>query len=484
VSVPARLPPDSSEPEDARATRPYLLRRSSFEAFLRRALSILALVVVDITGLTVGLYIALTLRALVRDPKPILWNLLWDAETDWLPFLVLLMLLVFWRNRLYGPRELREGAGRVVASVALVAALTLAFAIGTNQHITTFGLYVVGAITVAVMISLLRWSYETLTGVVLRSAGVRRRVLLVGDGGQVAHLRSSLGATRSGIDYLFVGQVEPGPELYVKLRNDDLDELIVADDGLAEDELLELVDAAHRRGVRVRIAPRTTQLLVERGEYVPGQGVPLFDVRPPILAGADWALKRTFDLVVSALIVVIGLPVWLVIAVAIKLGSRGSVLYADERIGLGERPFRMLKFRTMVADAAGRQAALEAANEASGALFKIRDDPRVTRVGRVLRRFSIDEVPNVINVLRGEMSLVGPRPLPVRDYAKLEAWHRRRSNVLPGMTGLWQIAGRSDLSFDDLVRLDFYYLENWSLWLDITILVKTLPAVLGRRGAY
>ena len=144
----------------------------------------------------------------------------------------------------------------------------------------------------------------------------------------------------------------------------------------------------------------------------------------------------------------------------------------------------MLKFRTMVAGAAGKQAALEQANEATGALFKIRNDPRVTTVGRVLRRFSIDEIPNVINVLRGQMSLVGPRPLPLRDYGRLEPWHRRRSNVLPGMTGLWQIAGRSDLTFDDLVRLDFYYLENWSLWLDLTILVRTIPAVLGRRGAY
>jgi lipopolysaccharide/colanic/teichoic acid biosynthesis glycosyltransferase len=144
----------------------------------------------------------------------------------------------------------------------------------------------------------------------------------------------------------------------------------------------------------------------------------------------------------------------------------------------------MLKFRTMVADAESQQPSLEDANEASGALFKIRDDPRVTRIGRVLRRYSIDEVPNLINVFRGEMTLVGPRPLPVRDHAMLELWHRRRSNVLPGMTGLWQIAGRSDLSFDDLVRLDFYYLENWSLWLDITILVKTVPAVLVRRGAY
>jgi lipopolysaccharide/colanic/teichoic acid biosynthesis glycosyltransferase len=138
----------------------------------------------------------------------------------------------------------------------------------------------------------------------------------------------------------------------------------------------------------------------------------------------------------------------------------------------------------MVEGAAGQQNALEDANEASGALFKIRDDPRVTRVGRGLRRFSLDEVPNVLNVLRGEMSLVGPRPLPLRDYERLEPWHRRRYNVLPGMTGLWQIAGRSDLTFDDLVRLDFYYLENWSIWLDISILFKTPFAVIARKGAY
>jgi lipopolysaccharide/colanic/teichoic acid biosynthesis glycosyltransferase len=138
----------------------------------------------------------------------------------------------------------------------------------------------------------------------------------------------------------------------------------------------------------------------------------------------------------------------------------------------------------MVAGAAARQEALEAENEASGALFKIRDDPRVTRVGRVLRRISLDELPQLWNVLRGEMSLVGPRPLPLRDYRRLEAWHRKRYLVLPGMTGLWQISGRSGLSFDDLVRLDFTYIENWSIWLDITILARTIPAVLSRRGAY
>jgi lipopolysaccharide/colanic/teichoic acid biosynthesis glycosyltransferase len=207
-------------------------------------------------------------------------------------------------------------------------------------------------------------------------------------------------------------------------------------------------------------------------------------LRPPIFAGGDWVLKRSFDVFVAAAIVVVGLPFWLLIAALIKAGSRGPVLYADARVGLGEEGFKMLKFRTMVDGAEHDQAALEDANEASGALFKIRDDPRVTRVGRVLRHFSLDEIPNVLNVLRGNMSLVGPRPLPLRDHARLDPWHRRRSNVLPGMTGLWQIAGRSDLPFDDLVRLDFYYIENWSLWLDVTILVKTIPAVVTRRGAY
>ena len=237
-------------------------------------------------------------------------------------------------------------------------------------------------------------------------------------------------------------------------------------------------------GVKVRIAPKTTDLLLQRGEYVPGQGMPLFELRPPVLAGTDWVVKKAFDLVVSAVVVLVGLPVWLLIALAIRLDSRGPVLYRDRRIGVGEREFGMLKFRTMVQGAAELQDELEDQNEAAGALFKIREDPRLTRVGRVLRRLSLDELPQVLNVLGGEMSLVGPRPLPVRDYQLLEAWHRKRYNVLPGITGLWQISGRSSLTFDDLVRLDFYYIENWSIWLDISILVKTLLAVFTRRGAY
>jgi lipopolysaccharide/colanic/teichoic acid biosynthesis glycosyltransferase len=203
-----------------------------------------------------------------------------------------------------------------------------------------------------------------------------------------------------------------------------------------------------------------------------------------VLTGWDWLVKRAFDLVVGALVLVLGLPIWLLIALAVKLDSRGPILFVDRRVGVGEREFGMIKFRTMVAEASALQDELEGSNEAEGALFKIREDPRVTRVGRVLRRLSLDEIPQILNVLRGEMSLVGPRPLPLRDYRLLEDWHRARYAVLPGMTGLWQISGRSGLSFDDLVRLDFTYLENWSVWLDVTIIARTIPAVLTRRGAY
>jgi lipopolysaccharide/colanic/teichoic acid biosynthesis glycosyltransferase len=160
------------------------------------------------------------------------------------------------------------------------------------------------------------------------------------------------------------------------------------------------------------------------------------------------------------------------------------VVFRSVRPGIGGRPFACFKFRTMYADAERLQEELEHSNEKGGALFKIRRDPRVTRVGSFLRRWSLDELPQLFNVLRGEMSLVGPRPLPQRDFDRLEDWHRKRYLVLPGLTGLWQVSGRSELDFDDLVRLDFLYLERWSVFLDLSILLKTVPAVVRSRGAW
>ncbi|MEA2384579.1 MAG: hypothetical protein QOH72_4550, partial [Solirubrobacteraceae bacterium] len=214
------------------------------------------------------------------------------------------------------------------------------------------------------------------------------------------------------------------------------------------------------------------------------QSVPLFELRPPVFEGFDYALKRSFDLVGASVILTMLSPLLIACAVAVKLTSRGPVLYRSIRPGIGGQPFACFKFRTMYRDADERQLDLESLNEASGALFKIRNDPRMTPIGRVMRRYSIDELPQLLNVLLGQMSLVGPRPLPQRDYERLEDWHKKRYLVLPGITGLWQVSGRADLDFDDLVRLDFLYLERWSVFLDLSILVKTVPAVISRRGAF
>jgi exopolysaccharide biosynthesis polyprenyl glycosylphosphotransferase len=478
---------------DIRSTTPYL----PFQGAIRRSASVVALVVLDLVGLVLGVYTALTLRAFVYGNDVSQWGLRWKVETDWLPFLTVITVLVFWRAGLYTERERRAGFGRILASLALVAVITLIFTIGTGHNFQTYGLAPTAVLTSAAFIGLLRGSYDVTTSDLLKFAGVRRRAILVGTGESLARLRRTLGASRGGIDYEFVGALSTSPDsaglhalgppsgLPAVLAAHQVDELIVTDSDFSDRELMELVEQAHRRGVKVRVAPRATELLIERrGEYVPGQGVPLFELRPPVFVGADWFVKRGFDLVVSAIVAIVGLPLWAFIALAIKVDSRGPVFYRDSRIGLNENEFGMIKFRTMRADAEAQQAALERENEAEGALFKIKDDPRITRVGGFLRRFSIDEIPQVLNVLRGEMSLVGPRPLPVRDYKLLEPWHRKRYLVLPGMTGLWQVAGRSSLGFDDLVRLDFYYLEHWSIWLDVSILLKTIPAVLNSRGAY
>jgi lipopolysaccharide/colanic/teichoic acid biosynthesis glycosyltransferase len=197
----------------------------------------------------------------------------------------------------------------------------------------------------------------------------------------------------------------------------------------------------------------------------------------------DFVAKRRFDLVVGIVLTVALAPFMLVVALLVKLTSRGPVLFVDERIGFDQRAFRCYKFRTMHRDAAARQGELEPLNEAGGALFKIRHDPRVTPVGKLLRRTSLDELPQLFNVLKGEMSLVGPRPLPVRDFRLMDDADKRRHVVLPGITGLWQVSGRSELPFDQMIALDCRYIESWSLAGDLSILARTVGAVCWLRGA-
>jgi len=202
------------------------------------------------------------------------------------------------------------------------------------------------------------------------------------------------------------------------------------------------------------------------------------------LRGLYLEMKRGVDLLVSSVLLVLTLPLFLVIALLIRLTSKGPVFFIQERVGLNKRIFKMIKFRTMVVDAEQRQQAIEHLNEASGPVFKIRDDPRMTPFGRLLRKSSLDELPQLVNILKGEMSLIGPRPLPLRDYKGFDQdWHRRRLSVRPGVTCLWQVSGRSDITFEKWMELDMEYIDNWTPWMDIKILFKTIPAVIKGNGA-
>ena len=214
------------------------------------------------------------------------------------------------------------------------------------------------------------------------------------------------------------------------------------------------------------------------------QGTPLLSLHSSPPANWDTEVKRIFDFVVASLLLILLAPLFVLVAILIKIDSRGSVFFVQNRMGFNKRRFRLYKFRTMTPNAETRISELEHLNEKTGPIFKMRRDPRVTRVGRYLRRASIDELPQLLNVLRGDMSLVGPRPLSVRDALGMEeAWQRRRFSVKPGITGLWQVSGRSNLSFEEWMQLDLEYIDRWSLKLDCRILLRTIPAVVIGEGA-
>jgi exopolysaccharide biosynthesis polyprenyl glycosylphosphotransferase len=479
---------------DMRRKRPPALSFLLRMATARRLARVLSLLALDFAGVSLAIFTALILKAVVRDHAQ-LSPALHETERI-LAFAYLLTALLFARSGLYAERALRPGLSRIVGSLFQVAFVALVFAVVSGEHFSSYYLFWGALVFALLYVSLLRAGYEWLTGVILRAAGYRRRAVLVGTGKHIRDVAHALAdAPHSPIEV--VGFLSPRAlpanglralgtlgDLETILRSERIDEVIIADPEFPQLDAVELVDQCHQRGVRVRLAPSTMEILIHRAEFVPGQSVPLFELGPPVFEGVDFALKRTFDVVGAILLLVLLSPLLLAIVIAVRVSSRGPIVFRSTRRGIGQRPFQCLKFRTMHTNAEEHQAELEELNEASGALFKIRDDPRLTRVGGLLRRFSMDELPQLVNVLRGEMSLVGPRPLPQRDYDMLEDWHRKRYLVLPGITGLWQVSGRSELDFDDLVHLDFIYLERWSLALDLTIILKTIPAVLTRRGAY
>jgi exopolysaccharide biosynthesis polyprenyl glycosylphosphotransferase len=480
---------------DVRARRPSVLsalRRAHAPQRLARVASLLAL---DFGAVWAAIFSALAFKELVRGT--FVFDRVSGQTWEYLPFVFLVTALLFARSDLYARREKRPGLVAIVSGLFQVAAVSVAFAIANGLDFRSYYIFYGGLVFGLAWVGGARWLYEKVITLALAASRRTRRAILVGSGDQIEAVARALSVSASPRPYEAVGYISLTPRPENGLRNlgrlqdlprlldeHEVDEVVIADPDFPQNEAFELIDRCRERAVAVRIAPTTMEIMTHRHELVPGQGVPLLELKPPVFEGLDFVIKRSFDFVGASALLVVLSPLLLTTAAAVKLTSRGPVLYRSRRPGIGGQPFDCFKFRTMHSNAEQQQDELERANEATGALFKIRRDPRLTLIGGFLRRFSLDELPQLLNVLRGEMSLVGPRPLPMRDYERLQPWHRKRYLVLPGITGLWQVSGRAELDFDELVQLDFLYLERWSVFLDLSILLKTIPAVLMRKGAF
>ncbi len=266
----------------------------------------------------------------------------------------------------------------------------------------------------------------------------------------------------------------------------EVDRVIIAFSRASHQQLLSCIRVCRDHRVAVDVVPRLFELVDGAQSLNQIGGLPLLSIGAPPLSRASRAAKRALDIAISSLLLTVLSPLLLLIAIAIKVNSRGPVFFRQVRAGRGETEFQLFKFRSMYQDAEQRKAEFEQANEATdGVMFKIKRDPRITRVGGLLRRTSLDEIPQLVNVLRGEMSLVGPRPLILKEARHAaQTWHARRLDLRPGITGLWQVSGRSDLPFQEMVRFDYQYVSGWSLARDVEILLATIPVVLSGRGAY
>jgi exopolysaccharide biosynthesis polyprenyl glycosylphosphotransferase len=329
-----------------------------------------------------------------------------------------------------------------------------------------------------------------------RAMTLVERCLFIGDDDAARRFRSKLGHGH-GVKAIVVAQLDldealplanatPSSPDLAELRNflreTDVHRVVVAPHTLAASETIDLIRALKLAGIHVSVVPSLFDVIGSSVEFDDLHGMTVLGVRRFELTRSSRAVKRCFDLLGALLALVIGAPAMALIALLIKLDSPGPILFRQERIGRNGRPFQMLKFRTMVADADAAKVQLVALNEGAEGFFKLTDDPRTTRLGHLLRRSSLDELPQLVNVLRGQMSLVGPRPLIYEEDRRISGWHRRRLALTPGMTGHWQILGSSRVPIHEMVVIDYLYVANWSLWNDVKILLRTVPYVVARHS--
>src|SRR2546426_7061880 len=395
----------------------------------------------------------------------------------------------------YGPGDLRRDMRRLFLACALATALPLWMRIWTRGLEPVLVQYALTTVLVWLGLVAERMTVDRLVAWVRPPERDRLDTIFVGPGVECLSAMESPAFT-AGVEYRPIGfvdsRVPSAPGALGHIRDFSLlfaasgAQVVVVCGYMTDKQFQEIVDTALAGGCQVLSVPRSVRIAGVHPKTVWRQGQPLVELTAPSLKGWQLAVKRVVDVIGSLIGLVAASPVLAAIAVSVKLGSPGPVLFRQERVGFGGRAFRMLKFRTMRDGADAEKQTLGHLNPAGDPrLFKIPDDPRVTALGRWLRRWSLDELPQLWNVLVGDMSLVGPRPFFEADLAEYQDHHFRRLGAKPGITGLWQVRGRSSVTdFEEVVRLDRDYVERWSLWLDVQILVLTLPAVIRRRGAF
>jgi exopolysaccharide biosynthesis polyprenyl glycosylphosphotransferase len=447
---------------------------------LRRFLSVVVLALIDGTALVLGLLGgAYSSGGVVRVGEVM----------DLAPLLLAAWISIFAILRLYDRAPIRRNPGALLGGALSWAGLVVLGAVIYPETGLGLGEILVSALLALLFAGAFRFLFEQGIERIYRRGIGQTPVVVVGQEEDRARVRRMM-RSAPGAYYLAgeLGSEGTGVDLAALREILDRTEargvILTGAERLADEEFLELLRSVRLRGVPLRVVPGALSLLRSRTILSQSMGLPLLEVRYPQLDNTQRALKRALDVVISLCGLVFLAPLFLAVAVAIRLDSPGPVLFRQKRVGADEKIFICYMFRSMYENAEQCQAEFEPFNEAGGPVFKMKDDPRVTPVGRLLRRWSIDELPQLFNVLKGEMSLVGPRPLPVRDFLLMEERHKRRLGAVPGMTGYWQISGRSNLPFDEMVRLDLHYIENWSLSFDLKIILRTMGAVLRREGAY
>ncbi|MFZ4814157.1 MAG: sugar transferase [Phototrophicaceae bacterium] len=386
------------------------------------------------------------------------------------------------------------------AATGIVVIMAMSFALQARGFSRLMLLYV-AVITIVLLVSL-RWGRAWYYAYLRAKRGIGiRRVLVVGaqEVGQ-AVLRVML--ARRDLGYRPVGYLDDDPllgnvdlgrlrglgkidNLATAIHAESVDLVVIALPSSAQPRVSQLVDLCRQNGAEVRLVPDLFQFNLRQVHLENLDGIPLLSLQEGRISPGNRLLKRLLDLA----LVTLGAPLWVplfgLVALAIKLdGTGGNVLYRQERVGENGKPFSIFKFRSMIPDADKYRAELVKQYNQDPRFPKIKDDPRITEIGKFIRRTSLDELPNLLNVIRGEMSLVGTRPPTPDEVALYDAWHFQRLKTVPGITGMWQVSGRSEIPFDEVVLLDIYYIENWSIRLDIEILLRTIPRVLLREGAY